>query len=244
LQGLVEEELGFDAGVLLLYGLVAARENVDVFADVVDLEQAGLYAVVEVGGEVGDLVGEVNQLGFDRGALIEEVAGEFGMLIGAVVARMLDDTLANAKGEIEATVGGVALLEVFDYAEGVDVVVEAAAVSAEAGIEGALASVAEGGMANVVDQSESFGKVLIEAERSRDGAGDLRDFDGMGEAAAEVVGGAAGEDLGFACQAAEGAGLHDAFAITLEGRARRTKRRGMDAGKERIVRVSCDRASM
>jgi len=123
-------------------------------------------------------------------------------------------------------------------------VVEAAAVTAEAGIEGALAGVAKGGMADVVDQSQGLGEVFVEAECGGRSAGDLRDLDGVGEAAAEVVGGAAGEDLGFACKTTEGACLHNAFSITLKGRARGAKRRGIDAGQKRIVRVSCDRASM
>ena len=47
----------------------------------------------------------------------------------AVVAGVFDDAFADAEGEVEATVGGVTLLEVLDDAEGVDVVVEAEAVA-------------------------------------------------------------------------------------------------------------------
>ena len=114
----------------------------------------------------------------------------------------------------------------------------------EALVEGAFAGVAEGGVADVVDQGEGLGEVLVEAEGGGDGAGDLGDLDGVGEAAAEVVGGAAGEDLGLAGEAAEGAGLDDALAVALEGGARGTKGRGIDAGEERIVRVSGDGASL
>ena len=46
-------------------------------------------------------------------------------------------------------------------------------------------------MADVVNQGERFGEVLVEAERAGDGAGDLRDFDGVGEAVAKVIGEAA-----------------------------------------------------
>jgi len=58
---------------------------------------------------------------------------------------------------------GVTLLEVLDDAQGVEVVVEAQSVALEAFIEGTLAGVAEGGMADVVDQRESLCKVLVEA---------------------------------------------------------------------------------
>jgi hypothetical protein len=49
---------------------------------------------------------------------------------------------------------GVALLEVLDDAERVEVVVEAEAVALEAAVEGAFAGVAEGRMADVVDERE------------------------------------------------------------------------------------------
>ena len=195
-------------------------------ADMADLEQAGLYTVVEVGGEVGDLVGEVDDLRFERRPLTEKVVGEFGVLFGGVVARVLDDAFANAEGEIEAAMRGVALLKVLDDAEGVEVVVEAATVAAEAFVECALAGVAEGRMADVVDEGEGLGEVFVKAERRCGGACDLRDLDGVGEAAAEVVGGAAGEDLRLAGETAEGARLHDAFAVALEGGARDARRRG------------------
>ena len=59
-----------------------------------------------------------------------------------------------------------------------------------------------------------------------------------------MVGGAAGKHLRLARQTAEGASLHDALAVALEGRARRAKGRRIDAGQKKIVRVSGDRASM
>ncbi len=79
-----------------------------------------------------------------------------------------------------------------------------------------LAGVAEGRMADVVDQSQGLGEIDVEAQRSGDGAGDLRDFEGVGEAVAEVVGVAAGEDLRLGFQAAESAGVNDAVAVALE----------------------------
>jgi len=150
------------------------------------------------------------------------------VILDSVVAGVLDDAFADAEGEVEAAVGGVALLEVLDDAEGVQVVVEAAAVAAKALVEGAFARVAEGRVAYVVDESEGFGEVFVEAEGGSGGAGDLSDLDGVGEAAAEVVGGSAGEDLGLTGETAEGARLHDALAVALEGCARAANWRGKD----------------
>jgi hypothetical protein len=59
-----------------------------------------------------------------------------------------------------------------------------------------------------------------------------------------MVGGPAGEYLRLPRETPEGTGLHNALAITLEGRTRGTERRGIDAGQKEIVRISGDRASM
>ena len=166
------------------------------------------------------------------------------MFGGGVVAGMLDDALANAESEIESAMSGVTLFEVFDDAKRVDVVVEAAAVAAETTVECAFACVSEGRMTDVVNKSERLREIFIEAKRGCRGARDLRHFHGVGKTAAKVVGGAAGKDLRLAGKAAKGARLHDALAITLEGSARETRGRRIDAGQERIAGIPGDRASM
>ena len=82
------------------------------------------------------------------------------MRVGAVVARVLDDALAHAQRQIESAMRGVPLLEVLDDAQRVNIVVEAAAVTAQAAVERPLSSVAEGRMTDVVDECERFGEVL------------------------------------------------------------------------------------
>jgi hypothetical protein len=84
----------------------------------------GFEGVVEVGGVVGDLVGQVDELGFEGRALVEQIFGQFGMVFGGVIVRVFDDAFADFEGEIQAAEGGVALFEIFDDAQGVQVVVE------------------------------------------------------------------------------------------------------------------------
>jgi hypothetical protein len=122
--------------------------------------------------------------------------------------------------------------------------IEPASVPREAAIQGALAGVPEGGMADIVNQRQRLRKIFVQAKRGRDGPGDLCDLDGVCQSAAKVVGGATGKDLGLPCQTPEGTGLHDALAITLERRTRRADRRGIDTGQEEIVEISGDCASM
>src|SRR6202021_587157 len=119
------------------------------------------------------------------------------MFFFVVVARVLDDAFANFEGEIESAEGGVALLEIFDDAQSMKIVVEEEAVAAHGGVESFFSGVAEGRVADVVNQGEGFGEVDVEVERPGDGAGDWGDFGGGG--------GAAG-----------GASVNDAVAVALK----------------------------
>jgi hypothetical protein len=131
-----------------------------------------------------------------------------------------------------------------DDAQGVEIVIEAPAMTDQALIQRSLAGMSEGRMADVVNQRKGLGKIFIQAKRSGSGAGDLRDFNRVSEPAAEMIGGAAGKHLRLPCEPAERTSLHDAFAIALEGRARTPRRRGVDAGDKKIIRLSGDRTSM
>ena len=244
LQRLVEQQLFVDAGVLFFDHAIAAPEDVAMFADVTDIKQARLHAIVEIRCEVSNLVGEIDQLRLERRSLVEKIIAEFRMLRSAVVARVLDDAFAHAKRQVESTVRGIALLKVLDDAQRVKIMVEPAAVPRQAAVKGTLAGVAEGWMADIVNQRKRLRQILVQAKCGRDRTGDLGNLDGVGQPAAKVVGGAAGKDLRLPCQTPEGAGLHDPLAIALEGSARGTDGRWIHARQKKIVRISGDRASM
>jgi hypothetical protein len=118
-------------------------------------------AVIEIGSVVGDFVGKVDELGLERRALAEYILHKFGMIFGGVVAGMLDDSLPDFKSEIQAREGGVALFEVFDDAESVQVVVEGEAVIMHRGVEGFFSGVAEGWVADIVDQGQGFSEISV-----------------------------------------------------------------------------------
>ena len=126
---------------------------------------------------------------------------------------MLDDAFTHFKGQIQAGEIQVALLEMFHDAQGVQIVIEAATVSAHQFIEFVFAGMAKWRMANVMDKRESFRQGGVQSQSIRYGAGDLRDFDGMGQAIAKMIGEPHGKNLGFGFQAAESAGVHDAIAV-------------------------------
>src|ERR1017187_8218093 len=102
------------------------------------------------------------------------------MLFRVIVVGVLDDAFADFEGQVQAAEGGVALFEIFDDAESVEVVVEEESVLAHSSVESFFSGVAEGRVADVVDEREGFGEIDVEVEGSGDGAGDLRDFEGVG----------------------------------------------------------------
>ena len=126
----------------------------------------------------------------------------------------------TAEGEVESAPGRIALFKPCDDAQGVQIVVETEAILAQCGIESLFAGVAKGGMTDVVGKGESLGEFWVQAQGGGERAGDLGHFEGMGEAAAEVVAGQiareAGEDLGFSGQTAKGAGVKNAGAVAGE----------------------------
>ena len=75
--------------------------------------------------------------------------------------------------------------------------------------------VAERRVAEVVGQADGLGQHLVELERARDGARDLRDLERMRQAGAVQVALVVDEDLGLVHQPAERGGMHDAVAVAL-----------------------------
>ncbi len=94
------------------------------------------------------------------------------------------------------------------------------AVPVERRVERLLARVAERRVADVVREAQRFGEVLVEPERAGDHPADLRDFEAVGQADAEVVAVGRDEHLGLAGEAAEGDRMDDPVAVALEGAAR------------------------
>ena len=150
---------------------------------------------------------------------------------------MLDQAFERFPGEVEAVEGRVAALQRGDDAQGLRIVVEAAE-GREAGIERALAGMAERRMAEIVGQRQRLGEVFVDAERARQRARHLRDFERMGEPGAVVVALVEHEDLRLVLEAAEGGRMDDAVAVAAEGAAALAGRLGVQpaAALPRIAR--------
>lgn len=198
---------GIDPGVGL-------GEYGDFVSQSVEIEKASFAGVVEVRRVVGDFIDPIDELGLERGTKIEKIFGKMGQFRGGVIVGVLDDALANFEGEIQARKIQVRALKSFDDAQGLEIVIEARAVNAHQLVEFVLAGMAEGRMADIVNERESLGELRIEAEGGGHRASDLRDFESMGEPIAKMIGVANGKDLRLGFEAAESARVDDAVAVS------------------------------
>ena len=82
-------------------------------------------------------------------------------------------------------------------------------------------------MADIVHQRQHLHQLVVQPQLLRHGARDLRHFQRMREARAEMIGVAAGENLRLVLQPAKSARMNDAIAIALEVVAIRMRRLGM-----------------
>ena len=182
----------------------------------------GADGVFDVVGVVGDAVGGGGDLCFECGhgaCFVEwadvEAAGSGG--VGCVVGGgVFCEPFAGFEGEVEASELGEGVFEVVDDAEGLDVVLETAVVGHEF-LEGGLSGVPEGRVAEVVGEGDDFGEPFVEAQGDGDASGGFGDFEGVGEAGAEVVVSDVDEDLGLVLKAAESGAAEDALAVAFEG---------------------------
>ena len=71
LDGLGGDEARDAGGIGTENFVVEAAEERDGFASLLQLQAAGIKAIVEIGGKVSDLVGEVDELGFKGRAFVE-----------------------------------------------------------------------------------------------------------------------------------------------------------------------------
>jgi hypothetical protein len=174
--------------------------------DVVLGQHARADAVVDVVVDVGDDVGDAHDVAFEReGARLRAAPQQLAFL----AFRMFEDAVADFDGEIQSA---AVVLEHFDDAHRLPVVIEAALHEL---VERRFAGVSECGVAEVVAESDGLGENLVEAQRLRDRARDLRDFEHMREPRAVVIALGREKDLRLVLEPAKGLAMNDAIAVAL-----------------------------
>ena len=181
-----------------------------------DRYQARTQSVVDVMIVVGDFVGQIGNLRFQRGPLFpDEAFADFPQLLRVFEGAVLQDSFTGLETQIQPFEGGIALLQHIDDTQRLQVVLEAAVVF-HAFVERVLAGVAEGRMPEVVRQRNGFDQVFVEPEITRHGTADLRDFDAVGQAGTKQVAFMIHENLGLVLEASKSRGMDDAIAVALE----------------------------
>ena len=192
-------------------------------------DESRAQAVVDVVVVVGDLVGDVGELRFEpRLRAVEEAPTDVAELARVLQRAMLENPFARLERQVEPAEGRVPILELVDDAERLQVVLEAAEL-AHAFVERVLPRVAERRVAEIMGEADRLDEVLVQAQRARDRAGDLRDFERVREPRPVEIAFVVDEHLGLVDEAAERRGVNDAVAIALELRAQRRRRLGMAA---------------
>ena len=88
------------------------------FAQVFERDQAGAQTIVDIMVVVGNLIGEVGQLGLESGLLaIDEALTHIAEFARLGQGAVLEDAFATFKAEIQPGKIGVALLELIDHAQ-------------------------------------------------------------------------------------------------------------------------------
>src|SRR5688500_6081488 len=94
------------------------------------------------------------------------------------------------------------------------------ALPVQRGLQRILPGMSEWRMADIVRQAQRLGQILVQPQRARHGAADLRDLQAVSEANAEMVAVGRHKHLSLVAQAAETDRMNDAVAVALKGVAR------------------------
>ena len=127
---------------------------------------------------------------------------------------MLENAFARLERQVQAVKLGVALLQVIDHTQALQVVLKAAKVG-HAGVERVLAGVAKRRVTQVVRQRDGFNQVFVEPQGAGDGSTELRHLQRMGEPGAKQVALVVQKDLGLIDQTPESRAVHNAIAVAL-----------------------------
>jgi hypothetical protein len=142
-------------------------------------DQPGAHAVVDVVGVVGNFVREIAKLGFQSGlGPLQKPPADptgFDSFQPARVDHraMLENALARLEAKVQAVKLRVALFERIDHPQALQVVLKTT-VLRHAGVERVLASMTERRMPQIMRQCDGLHQVFIEPQRPRDGAAQLR----------------------------------------------------------------------
>ena len=128
---------------------------------------------------------------------------------------MLDDAFPRFEAEIEAIECGIALFELIDNAQALQVVFKTAVVG-HAIVQRILPGMTKRGVPQVMCQRDSFHQILVETQRAGDAAPDLGNLKAMRQTRAKQVTFVIDENLRLVFEATKCRGVNDAVAVSLK----------------------------
>ena len=159
---------------------VSLRENRRFPSQCIQIEQLRFARVVKVRCVVGNFVYPIDELPFEGRAKFQQIFCKIRVFRSGVIVRVLDNAFANFKSQIQTGKIEIGTFELLDDAERLQVVIEPRAVCTHQFIQLLFAGVAERRMPYVMDKGERLGKLRVEAQRSGDCAGNLRNLQACG----------------------------------------------------------------
>ncbi len=136
---------------------------------------------------------------------------------------VLDEAFERFPAQVQAIEVRVATLKIRHDTQCLGVVIKTPAPG-KAFVKRPLAGMAERRMAEIVGERQRFGEILIQSERARERASDLRDLERVRQPRAIVIALVIDEYLRLVRQASKGSGMDDPVAVPPEGIAARTCR--------------------
>ena len=100
---------------------------------------------------------------------------------------MLYHPFTNLKGQVQSGEHGIGTFKALHNTQRMKVMVERIAEALHLAVEFFFPRVGKRRMTDIVDQGKGFNQILIQIQNIRQRPGNLRYFDGMSEAVAEMV---------------------------------------------------------
>ena len=168
------------------------------------IDQTGTQPVIKVVIVIGDFIGKVTDLRFQRGLLaFEKPFAQCAQLPGVFCRTVFDDSFAGFEAEIQSFERRVTLFEQIDDAQTLQVMFKAATI-AHATMQRLLSGVAEGRVSEIMRQRDGFDQIFVQPQRPGDTATDLRYLQGVRQAGSEQVALVVDEDLRFVFETSKG----------------------------------------
>jgi hypothetical protein len=190
----------------------SARPHLHLRLQLLLIQQSGIKAVIKVMTVVGNFVGKIGDLGFQRWLMTRE---SFSARGDPKVGLMFRQSLPHLPGEVQSGKIRILPLQFLHHPQALSIVLESILPLHEA-IQRVFPLVSKGRVTQVMGQRNGFRQVLIQAQRTRQIPGDRRHLHGVRQARAQVIPGAIQKHLRFVLQPPKGAAVDDPVAVPLE----------------------------